>query len=142
MPAGTEPVERAALFPPYGQAPVPAPTAHPGAPPMPPPPVPRSSTETLIAALRILAAEIQSPDGLVNAAIAEAADRLEELAACRAALALLVGEDNAPALRTMDLYFAHLILDNDAENQVLRQAIAALLPGAAPEPPPIPSSVP
>lgn len=40
---------------------------------------PRSSTETLVAALRVLAAEIQSPDGVANAAIAEAADRLVEL---------------------------------------------------------------
>lgn len=41
--------------------------------------VPRTPTPTLIAALRILATEIQSPDGVANAAIAEAADRLEEL---------------------------------------------------------------
>ena len=39
---------------------------------------PRSSTETLIAALRVLARDIQSDDGVANAAIAEAADRLEE----------------------------------------------------------------
>ena len=39
----------------------------------------RSSTETLIAALRVLARDIQSDDGVANAAIAEAADRLEEL---------------------------------------------------------------
>lgn len=40
---------------------------------------PRTPTPTLIAALRTLAAEIQSPDGVANAAIAEAADRLEEM---------------------------------------------------------------
>jgi len=40
---------------------------------------PRSSTETLISALRILSKEIQSDDGVANAAIAEAADKLEEL---------------------------------------------------------------
>ena len=40
---------------------------------------PRSSTETLIAALRVLARDIQSEDGVANAAIAEAADRMEEL---------------------------------------------------------------
>jgi hypothetical protein len=40
----------------------------------------RPSTETLIADMRILAAEIQSPDGVANAAIREAADRLAELA--------------------------------------------------------------
>lgn len=33
----------------------------------------------LISALRTLAADIQSEDGVANAAIAEAADRLEEL---------------------------------------------------------------
>ena len=38
----------------------------------------RSSTSTLIAALRILARDIESGDGVANAAITEAADRLEE----------------------------------------------------------------
>ena len=41
----------------------------------------KSSTETLIAAMRILARDIQSGDCVANAAIAEAADRLEELEA-------------------------------------------------------------
>lgn len=39
----------------------------------------KSSTETLIAALRVLANDIQSQDGVANAAVSEAADRLEEL---------------------------------------------------------------
>ena len=39
----------------------------------------KTSTKTLAAALRILALEIQSPDGIANAAIAEAAERLEQL---------------------------------------------------------------
>ena len=39
----------------------------------------RSSTATIIQAMRILANEIQSGDGVANAAIAEAADRLQEL---------------------------------------------------------------
>ena len=39
----------------------------------------RSKTETIIGALRVLANNIQSGDGLANAAIAEAADRIEEL---------------------------------------------------------------
>lgn len=39
----------------------------------------KTSTETLIKALRILAEDIKSDDGVANAAIAEAADRLEEL---------------------------------------------------------------
>ena len=38
----------------------------------------RTSTETLIAAMHILATEIQSDDGVANAVIAEAAQRLEE----------------------------------------------------------------
>ena len=41
----------------------------------------RSKTETIIGALRILANDIQSQDGVANAAIAEAADRMEELCA-------------------------------------------------------------
>ena len=39
----------------------------------------KTDTKTLISALRILAKEIFSEDGVANAAIAEAADRLEEL---------------------------------------------------------------
>ena len=38
----------------------------------------RTSTETLIAAMRILSQDIQSEDGVANAAVAEAAQRLEE----------------------------------------------------------------
>lgn len=40
--------------------------------------MPRSSTKTLISALDILARDIQSADGVANAAIAEAAQRLRE----------------------------------------------------------------
>ena len=39
----------------------------------------RSKTTTLVSALRILAAEIQSDDGIARAAILEAADRMAEL---------------------------------------------------------------
>jgi hypothetical protein len=39
----------------------------------------RTDTQTLITAMRHLAATIQSGDGVANAAIAEAADRLGEL---------------------------------------------------------------
>ena len=46
----------------------------------------RSTTETLISAMRILANDIASHDGVANAAIAEAADRLEELQADNDAL--------------------------------------------------------
>ena len=41
----------------------------------------RSSDETLVGALRILAQDIESVDGVANAALQEAADRIEELAA-------------------------------------------------------------
>ena len=40
---------------------------------------PKTDTLILIKAMRRLAEEIQSEDGVANAAIAEAADRLEEL---------------------------------------------------------------
>ncbi len=40
---------------------------------------PSTSTATLIKSLKILAKEIQSEDGVANAAIAEAADRLKML---------------------------------------------------------------
>ncbi len=40
---------------------------------------PRTPNDILISALRILAEEIQSEDGVANACIAEAADRIEEL---------------------------------------------------------------
>lgn len=39
----------------------------------------RTSTEVLIGVMRVLAREIKSGDGVANAAIAEAADRLQEL---------------------------------------------------------------
>jgi hypothetical protein len=38
----------------------------------------RTSTETLIAAMRILSQDIQSEDGAANAAVADAAERLAE----------------------------------------------------------------
>jgi hypothetical protein len=41
----------------------------------------KTPTQTLAAALRILANDIESPDGVANAAIAEAAERLDELVA-------------------------------------------------------------
>jgi len=55
----------------------------------------RSSTETLIAALRILARDIQSEDGVANAAIEEAAARLKELERENAALQKLIDDPNA-----------------------------------------------
>jgi hypothetical protein len=46
----------------------------------------KTKTDTLIKALRILANDIQSEDGVGNAAIAEAAERLDELERENAAL--------------------------------------------------------
>jgi hypothetical protein len=39
----------------------------------------RSTTETLISALRVLANDIESDEGVVEAALSEAANRLEEM---------------------------------------------------------------
>lgn len=50
----------------------------------------RSSTESLISALRVLARDIQSDDGIANAAIAEAADRLYELSLHSDSLAIIL----------------------------------------------------
>ena len=41
----------------------------------------RSSTATIVHAMRILEDDIKSDDGIANGAIAEAADRIEELVA-------------------------------------------------------------
>ena len=58
--------------------------------------LPRSSTTTLIAALEVLARDIQSEDGVANAAIAEAAHRLYELQCMlRAAWPLVQAEHRA-----------------------------------------------
>jgi hypothetical protein len=46
----------------------------------------RTDTPTLISAMRILAASVECDDGIANAAIAEAADRLEEMHAEKAAI--------------------------------------------------------
>ena len=39
----------------------------------------RSSTETIIGALHVLARDIQTDDGVINACLSEAAERLQEL---------------------------------------------------------------
>ena len=91
---------------------------------------PRTSTAHLIDALRILSRDIQSPDGVANAAIAEAADRLEELAACREALVGVAGSDSAAELRGMRDGFAR-VANADNEVPLLVAAIDALLPGAS-----------
>lgn len=63
--------------------------------------MPRSSTETIISALRTLARDIQSGDGVANATCAEAADRLEEYHAALVEIVRLyecVSEEQYPDL--------------------------------------------
>lgn len=50
---------------------------------------PKTSTKVLAEVLRVLAMDVQSKDGVANAAIAEAAGRLEELQAENEALAAM-----------------------------------------------------
>ena len=74
----------------------------------------RSSTETLIVSMRVLAKNISSEDGVANAAIAEAADRLEELQA-----------ENAKLLKNFMFAESEIILIREDRDE-LRQKNAAL----------------
>ena len=62
----------------------------------------RSSTETLIAALRVLARDIQSEDGVANAAIAEGAERMHELSAMTRRLVDIMERDDAEQFMDAD----------------------------------------
>ena len=68
------------------------------------PAIPHTRTPILVSAMRLLAQEIQSEDGVANAAIAEAADRLEEmeggLAAAQARIQVL--EMQAPGYAELE----------------------------------------
>ena len=55
----------------------------------------KTDTETLVKALRILAVEIQSGDGIAKAAIAEAAQRIDDLADLAAEMAGMLAHDRA-----------------------------------------------
>jgi hypothetical protein len=59
---------------------------------------PRSSTPTLIAALRVLGNEIETDDGVANGVMFEAADRLYELSRHMEALMTLCNETHRPQL--------------------------------------------
>ena len=74
----------------------------------------RSSTETLIVSMRVLAKNISSEDGVANAAIAEAADRLEELQA-----------ENAKLLKNFMFAESEIILIREDRDE-LREKNAAL----------------
>jgi hypothetical protein len=54
-----------------------------------------TSTETLVEALRILAVDIQSEDGAANAAIAEGAERIDELAKIATEMSDMLTHDRA-----------------------------------------------
>jgi hypothetical protein len=73
----------------------------------------KSSTETLIKALRILSNDIESPDGVANAPIAEAAERLDELQA---------------QVEVLRLYATELVCSMTEENRQELQDIMMLTP--------------
>lgn len=53
-------------------------------------PTPSSSCDTLVSAMRILARDIESEDGIANSAILEASDRIDELRRCLLELIIAV----------------------------------------------------
>ena len=54
-----------------------------------------TDTKTLASAMRVLSAEVESEDGIANAAIAEAAQRIDDLAALAAEMACMLAHDRA-----------------------------------------------
>jgi hypothetical protein len=55
----------------------------------------KTDTKTLASAMRILAIEIESEDGIAKAAIAEAAQRIDDLADLAAEMAGMLAHDRA-----------------------------------------------
>ena len=76
----------------------------------------KTDTGTLIAALRILARDIESEDGIANSCIAEAANRLEELDA--------LATEVVQASSRGDQYFIACLNFSGGEN--LKRSIIAL----------------
>ena len=52
-----------------------------------------TDTKTLASAMRVLSAEVESEDGIANAAIAEAAQRIDDLAAIAKEMAGMLAHD-------------------------------------------------
>lgn len=75
-----------------------------------------TSTPTLISALRILSKDIQSGDGVANAAIAEAADRMEEF------------KDFAEVMFTLTDWCTHLDDPNETYEMIMEMAHDVLYP--------------
>lgn len=73
--------------------------------------VKRTSDETLVAAMRVLARDIQSEDGVANSAIREAAERLEEFSKAMASI--------RDAVLYERFQLAEAGLDSDQVNAVL-----------------------
>ncbi len=69
----------------------------------------KTATPTLASAMRILSREIQSPDGVANAAIAEAAERLDELHII-----------NGEMLSTMTRVYQMLLTEPDTKGALLK----------------------
>lgn len=88
----------------------------------------KTSNDKLVSALRILAGEIESPDGVANIAIGEGADRIEELAAELARVAEL--EEKAERYRLTTLRQDARIAELVAEIERWRTATAKLRDGA------------
>ena len=87
----------------------------------------KSSTETLIKALQILAQEIESPDGVANQAIAEAAERLQELSndVLAKRVAELSAERDALAVKVEQLRIAYCDYCATGFDDALDQAFEA-----------------
>jgi hypothetical protein len=82
----------------------------------------KTDTPTLISAMRHLAATVQCDDGIANAAIAEAADRLAELTAEKAAIERLKS-----ALRDLVEYSQPLEYIGEDESHNARRVAINLL---------------
>ena len=54
-----------------------------------------TDTKTLASAMRVLSAEVESEDGIANAAIAEAAQRIDDLGALAKEMAGMLAHDRA-----------------------------------------------
>ena len=59
----------------------------------------KTSNATLAGAMRVLAVEIESGDGVANAAIAEASERLDELAGIAAEMLAMLPHNAVPTGR-------------------------------------------
>lgn len=54
-----------------------------------------TDTKTLASAMRVLSAEVESEDGIANAAIAEAAQRIDDMAALAEEMVGMLAHDRA-----------------------------------------------